>query len=64
MTVTKMQQLLATASQVTRWREEHPQLANTEEDIVVKATEELRRELGRDELVMGNSCTILLFKRD
>ena len=58
-----MQERLSTASMVTRWRESHPQLAGTEQDIAVKMAKEMREVLGGEELVIGQSCVLLLFKR-
>ena len=48
---------------VTRWREAHPQLAGTENDVVVKMAREMREFLGGEELVIGRSCVLLLFKK-
>ena len=55
---------LGTTSMVTRWREAHPQLARTDEDVIVKMNKELREILGGDEVVIGTSCTLLLFKKE
>ena len=52
-----------TASMVTRWREKHPQLVGTEQDIVAKLVREMREILQGDEWVIGQSCVLLLFKR-
>ena len=56
---------LGTASSVTRWREAHPQLAGTEQDIAVKMARELKELLGGKEfVVIGRSCVLLLFKKN
>lgn len=62
-TLKRAQKQLSTSSMVTRWREAHPQLAGTEQDIVVKAMSEMREVLGGEELVAGASCALLLFKK-
>jgi len=63
-TLAKVQAKFSTASMVTRWREAHPELANTEQDVVSVMVKELRKELGREDLVVGSSCHLLLLKRD
>ena len=62
-TIEKMQKLLSTASMVTRWREAHPELAGTENDVLVKMAREMREVLGEEELIIGSSCVLLLFKK-
>ena len=62
-TIEKMQKQLGTSSLVTRWREAHPQLAGTEQDVVVKMAREMREVMGGEELVYGSSCALLLFKK-
>jgi trans-aconitate 3-methyltransferase len=53
-----------TASMVTRWREAHPELVGTGEDIVSVTVRELREALGGREWFEGGSATaLLLFKR-
>ncbi|KAM0796858.1 S-adenosyl-L-methionine-dependent methyltransferase [Usnea florida] len=54
---------LGTASAVTRWREAHPQLAGTEQDVVEKMTRGIKELLGEDKIVFGRSCVLLLFKK-
>ena len=55
---------LATASMVTRWREAHPELVGTEEDVVAVTVRELREALGGREWFEGGSATgLLMFKR-
>ena len=48
---------------VTRWREAHPQLAGTEEDVVVTMARDMREAVGGEEFVIGRSCVLLLFKK-
>lgn len=62
-TIERMQKILGTSSMVTRWREAHPQLAGTEQDVVVDLAREMKEVLGGEELVIGQSCVLLLFKR-
>ena len=54
---------LGTASSVTRWREAHPELAGTEQDVVEKMTRGMKELLGEDNIVFGRSCVLLLFKK-
>ncbi|KAJ5309685.1 CoA-transferase family III [Penicillium atrosanguineum] len=59
---------LGTASMVTRWREAHPELANTENDCVKQTMAKLRLALGvggteNPTITVGNGTVILLFKR-
>ena len=62
-TIETLKARLSTASMVTRWRKEHPQLAGTEQDIVAKMVKEMREVIGGEELVFGRSCVLLLFKK-
>lgn len=62
-TIERMQERMSTASMVTRWREAHPQLVGTEEDVVMRMAREMRDILGKEELVVGSSCVLLLFKK-
>lgn len=62
-TIERMQKILGTSSMVTRWREAHPQLAETEQDVVVNLAREMKEVLGAEELVIGQSCVLLLFER-
>ena len=48
---------------VTRWREAHPQLVGTEQDVVAKMAKEMKDLLGEGEVVIGSSCALLLFKK-
>ncbi|CAD6573198.1 MAG: hypothetical protein ASARMPRED_005930 [Alectoria sarmentosa] len=54
-TIDMMQKRLSTASMVTRWRESHPQLAGTEQDIVVKMAREMREVVGGEELTVEST---------
>ena len=63
-TLAQLQATLGTASMVTRWREAHPELVGTEEDVLVEASKEFREIIGGEELVVGLDCHLLLFKRD
>lgn len=63
-TIEKMEARLGTASMVIRWREAHPRLAGTEEDVVARMAREMREILGREELIIGQSCVLLLFKKE
>ena len=63
-TLTQAAKHMSTASMVTRWREAHPQLAETREDIVNVVMDDLRQVLGREDIVVGGSCHLLLFKRE
>ena len=62
-TIEKMQKMMSTGSMVTRWREAHPQLVGTEQDVVAKMAKEMRDLLGEGEVVIGSSCVLLLFKK-
>ena len=62
-TLAQLQKKLGTTSMVTRWRDAHPHLANTDEDVVVKMAQEAREAIGGEELIVGNSCSLLLFKK-
>lgn len=63
-TLARYQEAVSMGNTVTRWREAHPQLVGTDEDIVVKGFRRIREALGGDELVVGASCSLLLLKRD
>ncbi len=64
MTLGDIGKSLGTTSMMIRWRDAHPQLAGTDEDLIVKMIKELREILGGDEIVIGTSCTLLLFKKE
>lgn len=64
MTLTQAEQHLGTSSMVTRWREANPQLAGTDKDVVKIMTRDMREAMGREDLVVGSSCHLLLFKKD
>ena len=63
-TLAQLQASIGTASMVTRWREAHPDLVGTEEDVLVKAIKEFREIIGGEELMVGLDCHLLMFKRD
>ncbi|KAJ5946692.1 S-adenosyl-L-methionine-dependent methyltransferase [Penicillium verhagenii] len=68
-TVSELADGLQTASMVTRWREAHPDLVNTDQDCVELAMAELRKALGASEdedpvLKVGSATVLLLFKRE
>lgn len=49
---------------VIRWREANPERAHTEEDVVSIMVKSLKEVVGeRAKLVIGPSCTLLLFRR-
>ena len=55
---------VSTASMVTRWREAHPELVGTEEDVIAVTVKELRQALGGQEWFGGGTATgLLMFKR-
>lgn len=59
-----MEDGLATASMVTRWREAHPDLVGTDEDCVKVFVQKLREALGgKEELLSGGSTTVMLFRK-
>lgn len=61
-----------TMNSVTRWREAHPELAETEDDVVYQLVEQLRRALGRGDeedladiwMEAGMSTVLVLAKRN
>lgn len=62
-TLEQLGQSLGTASTVARWREAHPGLAGTKEDVVVKAMNDVREVLGSEDMVVGTGCVLLIFKK-
>lgn len=70
-TITELAKGLDTASMVTRWREAHPELVDTDKDCVRETMDGVRRALGEssekcnDDISMkvGSSTVLLLFKR-
>ncbi|KAJ6006425.1 S-adenosyl-L-methionine-dependent methyltransferase [Penicillium sp. IBT 35674x] len=69
MTVNEISDSLQTASMVTRWREAHPDLVNTDQDCVAVAMAEVRKALGigmNDDrtLKVGSATVLLFFKRE
>jgi hypothetical protein len=59
------QKMLGTASMVTRWREAHPELVGTDQDVVTAFGARLREALGPgvEALDMGAGTVILMFKK-
>lgn len=54
----------STASMVTRWRDAHPELVGTENDVLKQYVRELREALGgKESFVRGTGTAILLFKK-
>lgn len=63
-TLTDLENGFNTASMVTRWREAHPDLVGTEEDVVKETIRELREALGgKESFVAGTSTALLLFSK-
>ena len=58
-----METRFGSASMVIRWREAHPDLAFTKDDVVAKGMREIREVSGVEEMTMGKECVLLLFKR-
>ena len=58
-----LDRLMGTASAVTRWREAHPDLANTDRDCVVEHVRQLRSVLQDKRLWAGRATSLLIFKR-
>ncbi|KAL6716120.1 hypothetical protein ACLMJK_005686 [Lecanora helva] len=63
-TKTQAEKVLGTGSMATRWRKAHPELAGTEQDVVKRMIRDVWEVIGREEVVFGHSCHLLLFKRD
>ena len=70
MTLEKLASNLGTASMVTRWRQNHPELSNTDADCVAitikaiaKAMGSQPQNLGATEIKVGSATTLLLFSR-
>ncbi|OJJ47323.1 hypothetical protein ASPZODRAFT_132318 [Penicilliopsis zonata CBS 506.65] len=65
--ISRLERGLGTASMVTRWREAHPELANTDQDCVAVTMRQVREALGNTEadatFRTGQATVILLFKR-
>jgi hypothetical protein len=70
-TLADLAKSLDTASMVTRWREEHPELVGTDKDCVRETMDEVRRSLGESgeignedvSIKVGSGTVLLLFKR-
>lgn len=60
-----MAKVLGTASQVTRWREAHPDLAGTDRDAVQSSFAQVKALLGPETQTMKNGAAthLLMFKR-
>jgi hypothetical protein len=56
-------QALGTVSAVTRWREAHPELAGTEQDIVLVMIEQMHQLLGETPFRGGAATVLLMLKR-
>lgn len=54
---------LATVSAVTRWREAHPELVDTERDCVEEVLGQMRQVLGEMKLRGGGPTVLLIFKK-
>ena len=54
---------VATSSMITRWREGNKQLAYTKDDVAIKAFDEIRSLVGKEEVLVGRDCVLLLFRR-
>jgi hypothetical protein len=54
---------LGTASTVTRWRAAHPDIANTDEDCVIKTMRRIRESVGpaANDKIRGRGSTVILF---
>lgn len=55
-----------TGSTVTRWREAHPHLVDTEDDCIIKIIKQIREVIGHEagDKIRGSTSTVLLlFKR-
>lgn len=70
LTLEKLAGSLGTASMVTRWRQHHPTLSNTDDDCVTmtmkavaKAMGAQSQDLGATEIKVGSATTLLLFTR-
>lgn len=68
-TVNEISDSLQTASMVTRWREAHPDLVDTDLDCVAVAMAQVRKALGigMDDdrtLKVGGATVLLFFKRE
>lgn len=64
-TVKRAMEMLSTASMVTRWREAHPELVGTKQDVVEQLGERVQAALGPGEttVTIGAGIVVLLFKK-
>ena len=63
MTIRQTGRVLSSASPVIRWREAHPHLAHTKDDVIEKGLREVRDLVGQEEIAIGKSSVLLLFKK-
>ncbi|KAL1393563.1 S-adenosyl-L-methionine-dependent methyltransferase [Phyllosticta capitalensis] len=59
----RLYDLLSTAAPATRWREAHPEDAETERDCVRALTTRLKEVSGKDELRLTQGLALLFFKK-
>ena len=60
----RYEQAMSTASMVTRWREDHPDLVGTDLDCVKQTVQRLKEAIGGDfEIKFGTGFVLLLFKK-
>jgi len=64
-TLDQIEGVLSTVSQVTRWREAHPDFVGTDKDVVKAFMNELREAWPADQqkVLYGGGTVILLFKK-
>ncbi len=69
-TLAGLHKSLGTASMVTRWRADHPELADTDQDCVVSAMNQVREAMGVErgkegqaKLRTGSASVVLMIKR-
>lgn len=63
-TLSHINKILSTTSPVVRWREAHPDLVDTDQDVVAVLVKELAKYLdGQQTVVAGGGVAILLFKK-
>ena len=64
-TFAQVEKILSTGSPVVRWREAHPDLVGTKDDLVAKLVDEVREFVGEQEsLEVVGGTAILLFKKE
>jgi hypothetical protein len=63
-TLDSMSAVIGTESPVTRWREAHPDLVGTSDDIVAKLAATVKEAMaGKDTISIGMGTALLIFKR-